>query len=100
MVHRFQEIIGGQAYRIEVTSADGRWRAALERRPGALTATMPFYAGSPEEASGRLIQWLTLAHDRRAARPADGRPQDAPGRPAGVPGAVGPATDRRPAGDR
>jgi predicted RNase H-like HicB family nuclease len=69
-IHHFEETIGGRAYQIEVTSAGGRWRAQLRRRPGALTAMMPFYAETPEEASRMLTQWLTLAHERQLARTA------------------------------
>jgi hypothetical protein len=67
-MHRFEETIGGRAYEIEVTPAGERWRAQLRRRPGALTAMMPFYAATPEEASQMLVQWLTLAHQRQVAR--------------------------------
>jgi hypothetical protein len=65
ITHRFEETIGGRAYEIEVTPVGSRWRAQLKRRPGALTAMMPFYGLTPEEASSQLAQWLTLAHQRR-----------------------------------
>ncbi len=77
-MHRFEETIGGRAYDIEVTSAGGRWRAQLRRRPGALTAMMPFYAATPEDASRLLTQWLTLAHQRQAVRKANPGPSSAP----------------------
>ncbi len=69
-MHRFEETIGGRAYEIEVTAAGDRWRAQLRRRPGALTAMMPFYAETPVDASRLLTQWLTLAHQRQAVRQA------------------------------
>jgi hypothetical protein len=68
-IHRFEETIGGRMYEIEVTATGERWRAQLRRRPGALTAMMPFYAATPQEASQMLTQWLTLAHQRQTARP-------------------------------
>ena len=64
-VHRFEETIGGRPYEIEVTPAGPRWRAQLKRRPGVLTAMMPFYGETPPEAAQRLTEWLTLAHNRR-----------------------------------
>jgi hypothetical protein len=67
-VHRFDEIINGREYRIEVSSVGlGKWRAQLARLPGGSAATMPFYGTTPREAAGQLSQWLTLAHGR--ARP-------------------------------
>jgi hypothetical protein len=81
-IHRFEQTIGGRVYEIEVTASGDRWRAQLHRRPGALTAMMPFYAGTPQEAFQMLTQWLTLAYERHAAR-ADPRPAVAtPIRPA------------------
>ena len=65
-VHRYQEIIGGRAYFIEVTHASNRWRAQLMRAPGVPTAMMPFYGPTPDEAAKQLTQWLTLAHRRVA----------------------------------
>ena len=65
-VHRFQEIIGGRAYFIEVTHASNRWRAQLMRAAGVPTAMMPFYGPTPDEAARQLTEWLTLAHRRVA----------------------------------
>lgn len=65
-VYRFDEIIGGRAYQIEVTLVSNRWRAQLCRRPGVPTAMMPFYGQTPAEAARQLAQWLTLAHARMA----------------------------------
>jgi len=66
-VHRYEEIIGGRAYQIEVTLVSNRWRAQLRRRPGVPTAMMPFYGQTPDEAARQLAQWLTLAHSRLGA---------------------------------
>jgi hypothetical protein len=63
-VHRFDEIIGGRAYQIEVTLVSNRWRAQLRRRPGVPTAMMPFYGQTPDEAARQLAQWLALAYAR------------------------------------
>jgi hypothetical protein len=72
-VHRFEEIIGGRAYLIEVkaVSAD-RWRAYIVRIPGVPTALMPFYGRTPDEAAHQLSDWLTRAYQRveRQAPPA------------------------------
>jgi hypothetical protein len=63
-VHRFEELIGGHPYLIEVAAvASDRWRACIVRIPGVPTALMPFYGPTPDEAAGRLRQWLTRAHD-------------------------------------
>jgi hypothetical protein len=63
-VHRFEEIIAGRNYLIEVTAAGPRWRAQLLRRPGTPTAMMPFYGSTPPEAARRLADWLIRAHQR------------------------------------
>jgi hypothetical protein len=64
--HRFEEIIGGRSYLIEVTAVSNRWRAQLKRLPGMPTAMMPFYGQTPAEAAQQLTHWLTLAHRRTA----------------------------------
>jgi len=61
-VHRFDEVIGGRSYQIEVMPVSNRWRAQLRRRPGVPTAMMPFYGQTPDEAARQLAQWLALAH--------------------------------------
>jgi hypothetical protein len=67
--HRFDEIINGREYRIEVSSVGkNKWRAQIARVPGGSAATMPFYGSTPVEAAGELSRWLTLAHGQ-AARP-------------------------------
>ena len=61
--HRFQEVINGREYRIEVSPVgSGKWRAQLARMPGGSAATMPFYGSTPKEAAGQLSRWLLLAH--------------------------------------
>ena len=64
-VHRFQELIGGHPYLIEVAAvASDRWRACIVRIPGVPTALMPFYGPTPDEAASQLRQWLVRAHER------------------------------------
>jgi hypothetical protein len=66
-VHRFEEIINGREYRIEVSNVDrGRWRAEIARPPGGSAATMPFYGSTPIEAAAQLSRWLSLAHGQPA----------------------------------
>jgi hypothetical protein len=66
-VHRFEELIGGRPYLIEVAAVEqDRWRACIVRLPGVPTALMPFYGSTPVEAARLLSQWLTRAHDRAA----------------------------------
>ena len=64
-VHRYQELIAGHPYLIEVSpvTAD-RWRAYIVRLPGVPTALMPFYGATPDAAAGQLREWLTRAHQR------------------------------------
>ena len=68
-VHRFEELINGREYLIEVSevSAD-RWRAQIARLPGGSSALMPFYGTTPADAAQRLAAWLSRAH-RQAANP-------------------------------
>ena len=68
--HRFEEVIDGRVYQIDVTAVSNRWRAQLSRLPGVPTAMMPFYGTTPEEAARQLVRWLTLAHARCAPPPA------------------------------
>jgi hypothetical protein len=68
--HRFEEIINGREYRIEVSNVgNNKWRAQIARVPGGSAATMPFYGSTPVEAAGQLSRWLCLAHGQK------GRPQ-------------------------
>jgi hypothetical protein len=66
-LHRFDEIINGREYRIEVSNVGrGKWRAEIARRPGAFGATMPFYGTTPVEAAAQLSRWLAIAHGQPA----------------------------------
>jgi len=59
---RFQEIINGRAFVIEVVPVDrDRWRAQIARTPGSITALMPFYGTTAAEAAEQLSGWLTRA---------------------------------------
>ena len=61
-VLRFEEMINGRFYTIEVKPAqNNRWRAYLVRASGGPTALMPFYGGTPQEAVSGLVTWLSLA---------------------------------------
>jgi IS1 family transposase len=74
-VHRFEELIGGHPYSIEVVAvAKDRWRAYIVRIPGVPNAMMPFYGSTPDQAAAQLRQWLTRAYER-AASPAVKRAQ-------------------------
>ena len=62
-VHRFEEVINGREYLIEVSSVGlDRWRAQIARVPGGCAALMPFYGKTPGEAAGQLSRWLALLH--------------------------------------
>jgi hypothetical protein len=62
-LHRFEYVINGREYRIEVLSVEaGKWRAQVARVPGGSTGTMPFYGATPTEAAAQLSRWLSLAH--------------------------------------
>jgi hypothetical protein len=64
-VHRFEELIGGRSYLIEVAAlAPARWRAYIVRAPGVPTALMPFYGATPEDAAAQLRRWLERAYAR------------------------------------
>lgn len=63
VIHRFEKQIGGQVYVIETSPVrTDRWRAQIARRPGMVSALMPFYGTTPDEAAALLIRWLSLAH--------------------------------------
>jgi hypothetical protein len=63
VTHRFEKEIGGRVYIIEASAVHAdRWRAQIARRPGMASALMPFYGSTPDDAAGRLVQWLSLAH--------------------------------------
>jgi hypothetical protein len=62
-VHRFEEVINGREYLIEVSSVGlGKYRAQIARVPGGSAALMPFYGKTPDEAAQHLSRWLALAH--------------------------------------
>jgi hypothetical protein len=64
-VHRFEELIAGHPYQIEVALvARDRWRAYIVRIPGGPTALMPFYGPTPKDAADQLCKWLTRAYER------------------------------------
>jgi hypothetical protein len=66
--HRFERIIAGRCYLIEVTwVAEKRWRAVIERIPGVPTAMMPFYGETPDQAATNLSDWLNRAHQHQAS---------------------------------
>jgi hypothetical protein len=66
-VHRFEEIINGREYLIEVSSVGiDKWRAHIARVPGG-SALMPFYGRTPDEAARQLSRWLALAHGQSRA---------------------------------
>ena len=63
--HRFERIIAGRSFVIEVTwVAEKRWRAHIVRIPGVPTAMMPFYGETPDEAATQPEQ---LARPRAPA---------------------------------
>ncbi|MGH8638943.1 MAG: hypothetical protein ACREUZ_17550 [Burkholderiales bacterium] len=69
-MHRFEEVINGREYLIEVSSVGrGKWRAQIARIPGGSAALMPFYGKTPDEAAQRLSHWLTLATGTPQAQP-------------------------------
>jgi hypothetical protein len=68
-VHRFEEVINGREYLIEVSSVGlGKWRAQIARLPGGSAALMPFYGKTPDEAAQHLSRWLALAHGQAQGR--------------------------------
>jgi hypothetical protein len=68
-VHRFEQVINGREYHIEVSSVDrGKWRAQIARVPGGSAALMPFYGETPDEAAEHLSRWLALAHGQTSPR--------------------------------
>jgi hypothetical protein len=69
-VHRFEEVINGREYLIEVSSVGlDRWRAQIARVPGGCAALMPFYGKTPDEAAGQLSRWLALLHGQAQQSP-------------------------------
>jgi len=71
VVHRFEELIGGRAYLIEVSPvAKDRWRACIVKMPGVPTALMPFYGSTPDLAARALTAWLTRMYEPAGAQAA------------------------------
>jgi hypothetical protein len=67
-VHRFQELIAGRPYLIEVAAVSpDRWRAYIVRIPGVPTALMPFYGPTPDDAADQLRGWLARAYERESS---------------------------------
>jgi hypothetical protein len=64
---RFERIIAGRSYLIEVAQVDEkRWRANILKLPGGPAAMMPFYGTTPDEAATNLTDWLDRAHANTA----------------------------------
>ena len=64
VIHRFDELIAGRSYAIEVAPVGrDRWRAYIARLPGVPTALMPFYGTTPEAAAEGLRAWLRGAYE-------------------------------------
>jgi hypothetical protein len=56
---RITEIINGRPLLIEVSAVGHtRWRAQIASSPGGITALMPFYGPTAEEAADRLKAWV------------------------------------------
>jgi hypothetical protein len=67
-VHRFEEVINGREYLIEVSNVGfNKWRAQIARASGGSRAMMPFYGATPDEAAQHLTRWLSIANG--GARP-------------------------------
>ena len=63
IVQRFEEVINGREYEIEVSLVSRTtWCARLGGVQGGASALMPFYGDTPDEAAQQLTNWLTLAH--------------------------------------
>jgi hypothetical protein len=68
-VHRYDEVINGREYHIEVSSVGrDQWRAQIKRLPGGSAALMPFYGRTPDEAAAHLSRWLSIAHGQAGTR--------------------------------
>ena len=68
-LHKYDEIINGREYEIEVASVGaGQWRANIKRTPGGCAAHMPFYGKTPDEAARLLSHWLSIAHGKPTSR--------------------------------
>lgn len=64
VTHRYEELIAGRTYHIEVRPvSQSRWRAQIVRLPGMPTSMMPFYGTTPDEAAEQLSRWLALVYN-------------------------------------
>lgn len=69
ILHKYDEIINGREYHIEVSSVGtDQWRANIKRTPGGSAALMPFYGKTPDEAARLLSHWLSIAHGQERTR--------------------------------
>jgi hypothetical protein len=69
ILHKYDEIINGREYHIEVSRVGvGQWRANIKRTPGGSAALMPFYGKTPDEAARQLSHWLAIAHGQDRTR--------------------------------
>jgi hypothetical protein len=69
ILHKYDEIINGREYHIEVSDVGaGQWRANIKRAPGGSAALMPFYGKTPDEAAKQLSHWLSIAHGQPRSR--------------------------------
>jgi hypothetical protein len=68
-VHRFEEVVNGREYHIDVSLVGGKWRAQIARRGGGSGALMPFYGATPDEAAQHLVRWLVIAHGQTTHTP-------------------------------
>jgi len=54
-IHRFEEVINGREYKIEVSLVSSTtWCAKLGSVPGGASALMPFYGDTPDDAAQQL----------------------------------------------
>ena len=68
MRQRFERVIAGRSYLIEVAQVDEkRWRANILKLPGVPAAMMPFYGVTADEAATNLTDWLDRAHRHHAS---------------------------------
>ena len=68
-MHRFEEVINGREYLIEVSNVGfNKWRAQIAPVAGGSRAMMPFYGETPDEAAKRLSRWLTIVHGQGRPR--------------------------------
>ena len=65
ILHKYDEIINGREYHIEVSNVGaGQWRAHIKRTPGGSAALMPFLTGG---SSDRGSMYVMMTSRRRTA---------------------------------